>query len=295
MSGFEGGPLFLGVDGGGTRCRARVRDAAGLLVGEGLSGPANVRRGARAAIDAAVAAAEAALAAGGLGRDALGRLHAGLGLAGVSQTQALAAVLAEPHPFASRTIATDFATACLGAHGGGDGGLVIVGTGSAAYARVDGREHRFGGWGFEIGDEGGGAPLGREVLRHALRAADGLEPRGPLADAVLAAVGGSQDAAVEWVSAATPADFGALAPLAVAHAATDPAAAALLDEAAAHVAKLILRLAACGAERVTLVGGLAAVHAPRLPDAAAALLVAPLGDAAEGAIALARDAARAPA
>lgn len=37
--------LFLGVDGGGTRCRARLADAGGTRLGEGEAGPGNVRLG----------------------------------------------------------------------------------------------------------------------------------------------------------------------------------------------------------------------------------------------------------
>ncbi len=31
---------YVGIDGGGTSCRARIRDEQGLLVGEGKSGSA---------------------------------------------------------------------------------------------------------------------------------------------------------------------------------------------------------------------------------------------------------------
>lgn len=280
--------LFLGVDGGGTRCRARIRDGSGRLIGEGVAGAANARRGARATMEAVVAAAREALAAGGVGADALARLHAGLGLAGVCQREGRAAVLAEPHPFASRALTTDFAAACLGAHGGEDGGVVIVGTGSVAYGRANGREFRFGGWGFEVSDDGGGAPLGRAAVAHALRAADGLEPRGALAEETLQMLGGDQDAAVAWVGAAGPADFGSFAPLVLRHAAGDPAAERLLKAAAAAVSALVLRLVGCGAARIALVGGLSEAYAPRLSDAARSPLVEPKGDALDGALELAR-------
>ena len=39
------GPLYLGVDGGGTRCRARIEDKHGIVLGEGGSGPATMRLG----------------------------------------------------------------------------------------------------------------------------------------------------------------------------------------------------------------------------------------------------------
>ena len=35
--------LFLGIDGGGTKCRARLRNAEGRLLGEGTGGPSNIR------------------------------------------------------------------------------------------------------------------------------------------------------------------------------------------------------------------------------------------------------------
>ena len=38
-------PLFLGVDGGGTGCRARVETADGRVLGQGLAGPATLRLG----------------------------------------------------------------------------------------------------------------------------------------------------------------------------------------------------------------------------------------------------------
>ena len=37
--------LLLGVDGGGTSCRARLCTFAGDILGEGLTGPANLRLG----------------------------------------------------------------------------------------------------------------------------------------------------------------------------------------------------------------------------------------------------------
>ena len=39
------GALYLGIDGGGTRCRARIEDENGSVLGEGGSGPATTRIG----------------------------------------------------------------------------------------------------------------------------------------------------------------------------------------------------------------------------------------------------------
>jgi glucosamine kinase len=280
--------LYLGIDGGGTRCRARIRDEAGLLLGEGEAGSANARRGARATMDAIITAARAALAAGRLPESALGSLHAGAGLAGVCQSADMAAMAAEPHPFRSLRLTTDFGAACLGAHAGRDGGVVIAGTGSVAYGRLQRQELRFGGWGFEASDDGGGAALGRAIVRHALKAADGMAPRGALADVALLVLGGDQEAVVTWCGRAGPADYGRLTPLVFEHALADPEAARLRDGAAAEIGALVARLLGLGIDRVALVGGLAEPLTPYLPEQARAALVAPASDAVDGAIALAR-------
>ncbi len=34
--------FFLGIDGGGTGCRAALADADGLIIGQGQGGPANI-------------------------------------------------------------------------------------------------------------------------------------------------------------------------------------------------------------------------------------------------------------
>ena len=74
--------LFIGVDGGGTSCRARIRNAAGTLRGEGSGGPANVRLDPALVMDSIVTATRAAVRAAGLAEGDLSRAHAGLGLAG---------------------------------------------------------------------------------------------------------------------------------------------------------------------------------------------------------------------
>jgi glucosamine kinase len=43
--GTGNGLLLLGVDGGGTRCRARLADLTGEVLGEDVTGPANIGLG----------------------------------------------------------------------------------------------------------------------------------------------------------------------------------------------------------------------------------------------------------
>ena len=73
--------FVLGIDGGGTSCRAALATPDGGIVGRGSSGSANIRTdlsGARASI---VRAAELALADAGLGPELFAQTSAVLGLA----------------------------------------------------------------------------------------------------------------------------------------------------------------------------------------------------------------------
>jgi len=152
--------LFLGVDGGATRCRARLRDAGGALVAEAEGPPANVYVDFEGAIAAASAQIEAVSAKAGIVAADRARVALGLGLAGLSSEEDAKRVVGRFAGWASVRAANDAVTACRGAHGGADGALVISGTGSAAIARVDGRETRIGGRGFLIGDDGSAARVG---------------------------------------------------------------------------------------------------------------------------------------
>ena len=71
----------------------------------------------------------------------------GLGLAGFKQGSDQTRVSAAFPGFRLVCAANDATTACIGAHAGADGGLVIAGTGSAAIARVQGQETIIGGRG----------------------------------------------------------------------------------------------------------------------------------------------------
>lgn len=282
--------LFLGIDGGGTTSRARLTDAAGKRLGEGMSGSSNLNLGIPPAADAILTATRAALADAGLPETALAQIIAGFGLAGANVDSLHTALLEHPFPFAGVALASDAVTACLGAHGGTAGAILVIGTGSQGQLLAeDGTETALGGWGFELSDGGSGARLGQQAIRTAILAYDGLAASSPFTDAVLGRFGGTPARAAVWGKTATPRDYGAFVPLLLDHATVgDPVAAALLADGAAEVAGLLYRLVALGAERIALMGGLARVYPPLLPDDLAERLVRPQGDALAGALILAR-------
>jgi glucosamine kinase len=280
--------LFLGVDGGGTRCRARIADSSGAVLGEGGAGPANVRisleEGVRSVRDAA---AQCLTQAGASFADPI---VACLALAGASEPQEAAAAQAAFKPrFRRVLVTTDAHAACVGAHRGEDGGVIIVGTGSIGWAVSGGRNVRVGGWGFPVSDEGAGAWIGCEAVRRALRAHDGRAAWTPLLRRVSQELGSDPHAIVRWMGAARPRDFGRLAPFVIEHAADDdPAAAEIMRRAAGHIDAIAARLADHGATRIALMGGLAAGIEPWLAPAMRTHLVRPAGDALDGALRLAR-------
>jgi glucosamine kinase len=281
--------FLLGIDGGGTRCRARLTDKAGAFLGEGVAGPANIRLGLDASRSAVLDAARQSLRAAGLAEAALERTVACLALAGATEPRELAAVQEWLLPFGHWIVTTDAQAACVGAHGGRDGGVAIVGTGSIGWAIVEERTYRVGGWGLTLGDEGSGAWLGREAIRRTLYAYDGRAAWTPLLTRLFEQFDADPHAVVRWAATARPSHFGSLAPLVIEHAARDdPAALSLMRQAAGHIDALIMRLTALGAERVALAGGLAPVIEPWLAPETRVHLVPAAADALGGALELAR-------
>ena len=281
--------LFLGVDGGGTRTRARVRDEAGENLGEAEAGPGNFHLGEPAWAEV-MRASRAALARAGIVERDFGRVHAGFGLAGVQPAADRAAALTRPHPFASLAIDTDAYAAYLGAWGGGaDGAILILGTGSCGLAMRNGRRITIGGWGHEVGDDASGMAIGRLAVRRSLWALEGMAPRTPFAAAVLAAFGDNAENAVAWAATAKPADYARFARTLFDHAdGGDALASDIAIDAAKDATMLIDRLLELAAPRVAMVGGVFPRLRRWLPDRVRAHLIEPAADAMDGAIVMAK-------
>ena len=285
--------LFLGVDGGGTRCRARLCDASGLKLAEAQAGPANIRLGLKEAFASVLDVTLNCLEQAHLSSEDLPRITACLALAGATEPADLAAAKLHEQSFGRAILTSDAHAACVGAHDGSDGAVLIIGTGSIGWAVVGGRHHRVGGWGLPISDEGSGAWLGCETLRRVLMAHDGRIAWTPFLRAVFEQFGSDAHAIVGWVSRALPRDLGSLAPIVVEHASrNDPAAVELMRLAASHLDAVAARLNALGATRLALLGGLAPSMEQWLSVETRRRLVPPAGDAVDGALQLARLAAR---
>jgi glucosamine kinase len=211
-----------------------------------------------------------------------------LALAGASEPDKLATARQVRYPFRSTLLTTDARAACIGAHGGADGGIVIVGTGSIGWASVGGQEHRVGGWGFPLSDQGSGAWIGFAVLERLFWAHDGLTDWTDLLSSLLDRFDGDPHAIVRWMDEARPADYAALAPMVVSHAGRgDVVGLAVMSRAAEHIEAIAKRLDGLGVPRLCLMGGLSHSIGPFLPPPRRNALTPPLGDALSGALRLA--------
>jgi glucosamine kinase len=284
--------LILGVDGGGTQCRARLCAYSGRLLAEAASGPANLRLGVEASFSSVLDAAHQCLEGAGMAYQSLSRIVACLALAGASEPVHLEAAKRQRHPFRAAIITTDAHAACLGAHDGRDGGVIIAGTGAVAWGLIKGRTSRIGGWGLPLSDEGSGAWVGSEALRRVLWAHDGRMAWTPLLRELFADFSNDPHAIVSWTTTGSPREFGAFAPRIADYAGkNDPAAIELMQTAAAHIDSLAARLIALGVPQLALVGGFAAALQPWLAQQTSSRLIEPAGDAVQGALTLARAAA----
>jgi glucosamine kinase len=283
--------FYLGIDAGGTRTRAKLVSESGDTLGVGEAGPANTRIGLENSIREVESAAMQAVEVADLSAKNVGAIRAGLGISGLNRRGALEGLRAHKFPYTSIRFASDAAIACLGAHAGEDGGVVIVGTGSIGFARVAGETVIVGGYGFPISDEGSSADLGLRAIQQSLWARDRRIPHSPMTREILERFSDSAGEIVAWMDTATATDYGYFAPLVMEHASQgDSVAEPIVQDAARAVDRLIRVLFDRGAPHCSLVGGLSETLYHWLAAGLRKRLREPIGDSLDGALLLARSA-----
>nr|WP_314095450.1 BadF/BadG/BcrA/BcrD ATPase family protein [uncultured Shinella sp.] len=147
----------------------------------------------------------------------------------------------------------------VAAAGGGRGISLIAGTGSIAVARDRaGSLRSAGGWGWLVGDDGGGVGLVRQAIQAALAAEDSGRPDDVLSRALMESLGipkllQANERLADAPSAATLARH---APVVFAAAALGSSTARLvLEGGASHLADLVSRLLRRGATGPVFAGG----------------------------------------
>lgn len=281
-------PVYiLGIDGGGTSCRAAVAGADGLIVGRGRSGAANILTDPDAALINIVDAARSAFADAGIDPTHIGSTTAVLGLAGSNVGDAVHYV-EQRLPFARAEIVSDVLIGLEGALPAGDGAVASLGTGTVYVVRQGANVSYIGGWGFTIGDLGSGARLGQALLQESVLAYDGIHPASPLTDAVMAEFHVDPREVVDFARQARPGEFGRYAPRLFDFAGRgDPVAVRLLRTATDSIDETLDVVVRRGGKPICLLGGLAALYRPWLAERHQPLFVEPLADALTGSVMLA--------
>ena len=303
---------YLGVDGGGTNCRVRLANENLETLAEVKNGRSNLQiDGGDPAYKAITDGARDVFAAAGIDFAEAANTYACFGMAGGRMDSARAEFAARPWPFAGVKVYDDIDIAHAGALGGGEGGVVIIGTGSAAMSIVGGKRYQAGGWGFHIGDQMSGAILGRELARYTVEANDGMAERSPLTDAVTAALGGDNQAIMTWSFATemdlklfsddgsegcddaligrAPGEFGKLMPLWFDYLEkNDPVALKLLDIQLGYIDSYVRWFKAHGASVMAIVGGLGQRLFPILQQHYGDFVALPKYEPLHGAVILAR-------
>jgi glucosamine kinase len=291
--------IFIGIDGGATKCKARVENQDGELLGEAVGGPANIRLSVDMAWDSIYQTIAQVLKQHAISlQDKQYHFHIGLGLAGCEVQEAHADFLSRPHGFSTLQLTTDAHVACMGAHGGEDGSIIIIGTGVVGYQVENGQDSKVGGWGFPHDDEGGGAWLGLEAARHTFQWLDHRIEKTPLLEEVFAYFNKDINHFATWANRATSNEFARLAPLVVNHSQkADVLAVQLMKKAALEINRVGLALEKLQMNKqvslpCSLFGGIAPFIEPWLSEELRARLVVRQGDANMGAILLVKSAVK---
>ncbi len=202
---------FIGVDGGGTGCRAAVADASGEVLARAQSGPANILTDYSKTRENVMIAIQTAWQTAGLDENSMSDADCALGLAGAN-IGVVGKQLEKSLPFTNCIVTDDRATTLKGVLGDEDGCIAVVGTGSFYSGHYNGVVTNIGGWGFQVGDDGGGARLGQDLLRRVIHCYDGIRQHSELTRSILSEFKDSPQAIVEFAIQARPSDFGKFVP-----------------------------------------------------------------------------------
>jgi N-acetylglucosamine kinase len=179
----------LGIDAGGTKTVCLLADEEGRIVGEARGGGANLQSVGELEVEKVLhGVMDAVLARGDIRPAAIC-----LGIAGVDRPSDGETVRGIMRRIGSNTptlVVNDALVALQAGAGDGPGVVLVAGTGSIAYGRnAASQAARAGGWGYLLGDEGGGFWIGRAALSAVVRQFDGRGPATRLTELILAHMG----------------------------------------------------------------------------------------------------------
>ncbi|MGB5558908.1 MAG: BadF/BadG/BcrA/BcrD ATPase family protein [Paracoccaceae bacterium] len=279
--------LLVGVDGGGTGCRAAIARGDLSILAQAEGGRANVSTDFKLAVQNVLEVIKDAALKAGISIDELHSASVHLGLAGVISDD-IAKRVTRALPYPAVTATDDRLTTVAGALGEHDGFLVAVGTGTIVAARQVDTIRCVGGWGFHVSDQASGARLGRRLLEETLLCYDNIRAHSDLTRSTLAKFHGDPNRIVDFSVDAKPGDYGRFAPdVVVAAKADDVVGREIMIEGAAYLERGLQTLGFEAGDRLCLAGGIGVHYLPLLSDEFIRNVVAPLASPVMGAVRLA--------
>lgn len=203
-------PVYLGIDGGGTKTRCLMTDEDGRVLTDRTYGPTNpndipqevlrtrFEEIARQMLECAAPHAVFAGIAGAL-----------------NHKEELFGLLSDCFPGALCGVGSDAQNILSAGLGMRDGCCLISGTGSVCFARVGGELHRIGGWGYLLDDAGSGGAIGRDGICAALRAYDGRGEKTVLNERIRAFAGKPAEALIGEIYGGGKSYLASFAPLVI--------------------------------------------------------------------------------
>lgn len=289
---------ILGVDGGGTKTVARLINLTTQEQWQAVSGPSSLTNDFTGAIDVLNTLIDDLTEQANCQSQAV---VAVFGLAGTGDSETVAnlhKILAPRLSFLD--ICSDATTSAYGANNGGEVAVVALGTGSVGMrlqlnSQGDLTQHMVGGWGFLIGDEGGGAKLGYHSVQALIEEFQQVGyAHSKLAKAVAKFINGLKNPMITrqqlatWLASAQPVDFARLSPFVTQHQLTCPVANKIIANHIASVESLISDTRADTTLPVVLLGGLASFTQTLLSGSTKQTVISAKGDALDGACLLAK-------
>jgi len=158
------GVLVIGVDVGGTGARAAIAREQGIFAQSELNGVTDK-------VTAVISLVDELIERAGVSEvDVVAVGAAGFQLTGARLRDGVPPKM----PTKNVLLCSDMLTSYIGALGLSDGAVIAAGTGAVALGTdMAGTWQRVDGWGYLLGDHGGGSWIGRHAMHAALRAADG--------------------------------------------------------------------------------------------------------------------------
>lgn len=282
----------IGIDGGGTKCKASLFDSAGRSIAQSITGSANLFVDFDSAINNINAACKNLLI------NANKQLTTpispsdcflSLGCAGAKIQSVQENAAKWQHPYAQVALTTDIHISCLAANGQKDCALIITGTGSCIATYQDQKIRQYGGHGFLLGDIASGSWLGKNAVGWYLQALESNTVNDPLFESLQAELGSDVEAIVQDFGHAKPVSFAKLVSYILSVKDESKVVKTWIQQSLQYLGEIITQHSAVSTE-VFIHGGIAHVYQQDLASLINRHVATPKGEAVDGAYAFAMQA-----